>query len=117
MKKFEVRKIEVEVDKKKARRGITAEETFYNKIDQDTELIRAFDTLDEARAFYEQLGTSCRELSAGGCRYFLHVGKCIEVNEYDEDGEQLGGGEWEAADFAEHKDEDEDEDEDEEGEE
>lgn len=94
MKKYEVRIFSVET-----KRGNNVMDTWNDSTSQETELVKACDTLEEAKAIYDTINTDCR--SMGG--YYLHTCKCIEVNEYDEDGEWVTGGDWECHDMPERK--------------
>lgn len=85
MNKFEVRTFNIET-----RDGKDCLSKFFNSTNQDTELEASFDTLEEAKAFYETLTTGVFYMSG----YYLHRCKMIEENEYDEDGEWVNGGDW-----------------------
>lgn len=89
MKKFEVRKIQVET-----KNGTDALNTFLKGTNQETYLVKEFDNVEDAIEFYKTVDVDLRDMG----RYFLHEGKCIEVNEYDvdedDDREWIGGGDW-----------------------
>lgn len=89
--KYEVRTVMVET-----RDGKNALRVFGNKVDQDTTLVAAFDRLEDAQAVYqkEYSGVKCC-----GNRLYEHTCKLIEVNEYDDDGEWISGGDWLVTDF------------------
>ena len=86
---YEVKEVRIET-----RDGKNPLNVFNNASNQDTYLIKRFDTLEEARAFFATVKTDVRSMD----RYFLHTGKIIEQNEYeiDENGEEewIAGGDW-----------------------
>lgn len=94
MIKYEVRTVKVET-----RNGKNAIDAFDKKTNQDTYLVAACDTLEEARAAYDDEYSGVRHSSHGGLPLFEHFCKMIEINEYDEDGEWVSGGDWYASDF------------------
>lgn len=67
------------------KKGENGAEAFHNQFDQDTELVKAFDTYEEAKAFYDDYPVSCSYDSYH--RNYTHEGKCIQFAAYDEDGE------------------------------
>ncbi len=83
MKKFEVRTVYVET-----KFGRDTLEKFHNQTNQTTELVKAFDTLEDAKEYYAHVYSGVRYM--GG--YYLHSCKLIEENDYDEDGEWVDGG-------------------------
>ena len=87
MKKYEVRTFNVET---KTGTSADAQTKWANETNQETFLVKAFDTLEDAIACYNELSVTCRDMGS----YYLHEAKVIEVNEYDEDGEWIDGGEW-----------------------
>ena len=89
MKKYEVREVIVET-----KDGFEAFDEFQNSCNQDTTILKSSNTLEEAKEFYNAIETSCIKRKANGVEYYVHYGKCIEENEYDEDGEWIGGGNW-----------------------
>ena len=99
MKKYEVKTVSVET-----KDGKDAINVFLNQTNQDTYLLKSFDNLEDARAFYATVDSSVRYMG----RYYLHECKMIEENEYDEDGEWINGGEWWESDFPEYQNEKED---------
>lgn len=90
MKKYEVRRILMET-----RDGKDCLKKWNNRFNQDTELIKSFDTLEEAQAFYATVETDVRKMG-GALTYYLHEGKCIEENTYDDEDpeEWVSGGDW-----------------------
>ena len=89
MKKFEVRRIQIETN------IVTdALNTFMKGTNQETYLVKEFDNVEDAIEFYKTVDVDLRDMG----RYFLHEGKCIEVNVYDVDvdgdREWIGGGDW-----------------------
>ena len=94
MKKYEVRTVSVET-----KRGKNALETYINSTNQDSTLVKSFNTLEEAREFYATVDTSARYMSG----YYLHKCKFIEEAEYDDDGEWIGGGDWWDSNFPAYK--------------
>ncbi len=99
MIKYEVRTVEVET-----KNGYNAFGTFNESTNQTTEFIKAFDTLDEAKAFYATIKTDCRRMDGLAMPYYLHSCKLLEINEYDKDGEWVGGGDWQYCDFPDRTD-------------
>lgn len=93
MEKYEVRTVTVES------RNNDPLKTFNSKIDQDTELVASFDTEAEARACYANVYSGAKETSYNGMLLYIHDCKLIEVNEYDDDGNWIDGGDWLCYDF------------------
>lgn len=93
MKKYEVRTVTVET------RNNEPFKTFMAKVDQDTQLVGAFDTEAEARACYDSVPSGATETSDHGMPLYVHECKLIEINEYDEDGDWVEGGDWLCYDF------------------
>lgn len=88
MKKFEIRKIEVETKDGKDPFGV-----FQNLTNRETELIASYDTLEEARKNLVRYTPSVNK-EHYCLTYFLHECYIIEENDYDEDGELKAGGVW-----------------------
>ena len=65
--------------------------------DQDPELVGSFDSREQALECYKNVYTGVKDCGNG--RY-EHDCKWIEVNEYDEDGEWVGGGDWTDLEFS-----------------
>lgn len=62
----------------------------------EPELIKSFDTLEEAKEELRKFQTSIRKLSNGSLSYFEIEEYMVEENDYDEDGEWESGGDiWE----------------------
>ena len=62
----------------------------------EPELIKSFDTLEEAKEERRKFQTSIRKLSNGSLSYFEIEEYMVEENDYDEDGEWESGGDiWE----------------------
>lgn len=93
MKKYEVRTVKVESWDN------DPFNTFTSKVDQDTELVGSFDTEAEARACYDSVSIGATETSAYGMPLYIHDCKLIEINEYDDDGHWVDGGDWLCYDF------------------
>ena len=93
MKKYEVRTVTVET------RNNEPFKTFTAKVDQDTQLVEAFDTEAEARACYAEVPCGATETTDHGMPLYVHDCKLIERNEYDEDGDWVEGGDWLCYDF------------------
>lgn len=101
MKRFEV-KTEMVVTKN----GKNALAVYGGLTDQYPELVGSFDTHEEALECYKSVYTGVKDCGNG--RY-EHDCKWIEVNEYDEDGEWVGGGDWTDLEFPDAKEEEDDE--------
>lgn len=97
MIKYEVRTVNVDT-----KDGKNAFKKFNSLVDQDTELLKSFDNLDDARKFYDTISTSVRYM--GG--FYSHECKLLEQNEYDDEGEWVAGGDWWVYDFPNAKDND-----------
>ncbi len=87
MKKYEVKQFEFETKEKEDLILAWNEET-----NQNTKLIKSFDTPEEAKIFYESIELQKTKGCQGG--YYHVYGKCIEENVYDEEGDWLDGGDW-----------------------
>lgn len=87
MKKFEIKKNRVEVSWKN-RRSI-AEGIVLNSADQDPEVVRSYDTLEDAKKDLQNYKTKISELSGSAGTYYLVEEHYIEENTYDEDGELI----------------------------
>ena len=98
MIKYEVRIFNVE---RPANSKKTVEDIWFNSADQDTILLRSFDSLEDARSYYDSISTECkyRHYGSSSLSYYNHSCKCIEMNEYDDDGEWVAGGDWLESDF------------------
>jgi len=103
MKKFEIRKLNVETKDGKDPFGV-----FQNLTNRETELIASYDTLEEARNNFVRYSPS---VSKGHyyVTYFLHECYVIEENDYNEDGEWESGGDWWNMESKEWEDEEEEE--------
>lgn len=65
-------------------------------LEPDQELIKSFDSLEEAKEELKKYKTDISKFSAASMRYFAVTEYCIEENEYDEDGElESEGSVWE----------------------
>lgn len=87
MKKFEIVMRRAEIswkNRKSIKEGCTT--------DGESEMIKSFDTLEEAKKELEKYNTSIRKLSNGSLRYFEIEEYMVEENDYDEDGEWIAGG-------------------------
>ena len=91
MKKFEIDMRRAEIswkNRKSIKEGCTT--------DGEPELIKSFDTLEEAKEELRKFQTSIRKLSNGSLSYFEIEEYMVEENDYDEDGEWESGGDiWE----------------------
>ncbi|MBD5556838.1 MAG: hypothetical protein HDQ95_16235 [Roseburia sp.] len=88
---YELRKSTCEVrykDRKEIKEGCTL-----NVTDQDPEIIKPFPDKDEAINALKGYETVIWELSGSAGRYYSVTEYYVEGNEYDEDGEWIGGGE------------------------
>lgn len=66
------------------------------RFEPDQDLIKSFDSLEEAKEELKKYKTNIREFSAASMRYFEVTEYCVEENEYDEDGElESEGAVWE----------------------
>lgn len=93
MEKYEIRTVTVES------RNNEPLKTFAAKTNQDTELVASFDTEEEARAYYEKVHCGATKTSDHGMPLYIHDCKFIEIDEYNGDGEWIGGGDWLCYDF------------------
>lgn len=93
MVKYEVRTVTVET------RNNEPLKTFTAKTNQGTELVASFDTEEEARTCYEKAHCGVTRTSDHGMPLYVHDCKLIEINEYDDDGEWISGGDWLCYDF------------------
>lgn len=100
MKKYEVREFTVATTD-----GKNPIQVFQNLSEQDTELIAAFDTLEEAKVRLNKCVPSVDKNSYVFTKY-LHTCYVIEENEYDEDGDWVAGGDWWESAFEETEDDD-----------
>lgn len=65
-------------------------------LEPDQELIKSFDSLEEAKEELKKYKTTISKFSAASMRYFEVTEYCVEENEYDEDGElESEGAVWE----------------------
>ena len=92
MKKYEIieqmRELRY-VDRMNIERGCTS-------LEPDQELIKSFDSLEEAKEELKKYKTDISKFSVASMRYFTVTEYCIEENEYDEDGElESEGSVWE----------------------
>lgn len=91
MKKFEIVMRRAEIswkNRKSIKEGCTTE--------GEPELIKSFDTPEEAKEELRKFQTSIRKLSNGSLSYFEIEEYMVEENDYDEDGEWESGGDiWE----------------------
>lgn len=99
IRKFEVRLSSIEIsykNRKAIKSGVTLEAD-----DQEPEIIKSFDTLEEAQKELKKRKSSITRLSNHGMTYYLVEEYYIEENYYDEDGEWVeGGGDvWELSKF------------------
>ena len=88
MKKYEIVMKRAEIswkNRKSVKEGCTMD-------CQEPEVIKSFETLEEAKEEFKKYQTSIRELSNHGMTYFLIEEYMVEENEYDEDGEWMAGG-------------------------
>lgn len=86
MKKFEIRKNQIEIEKKNAKNiqagcSMDQNETFPT-------VVKSFDTKEEALEALKSYHTEIRDLNS----YYLVTEFYVEENEYDEDGDWLDGG-------------------------
>lgn len=92
MKKYEIveRMRELRyVDRMNIEEGCTS-------LEPDQELIKSFDSLEEAKEELKKYKTDISKFSTASMRYFAVTEYCIEENEYDEDGElESEGSVWE----------------------
>lgn len=66
------------------------------RFEPDQDLIKSFDSLEEAKEELKKYKTNIRKFSAASMRYFEVTEYCVEENEYDEDGElESEGAVWE----------------------
>lgn len=94
MKKYEVSKLYVEANLHKDTDEKAVWDRWFEKSNQTTELVAAFDTLEEAKKCYENVKLAApKRVGCAGIEVGFE-GKIIEENEYDEDGEWIGGGDW-----------------------
>ena len=97
MKKFEVNTFEIEI--MRASKNTNANEVIeaYNeKTDQNPYLVKKFDTLEEARNFYNTIKLDTpHKFGSGYNSGYLFEGKFIEEVEYNEDDEfEYSNGWW-----------------------
>jgi hypothetical protein len=85
MTKYDVITVHVET-----KNGKNAHNVFSNDSNQTSKLVKSFDSLEEARKFYATIKSGVRKMQS----YYLHFCKFIAENEYNEDGEIIGGGAW-----------------------
>lgn len=112
MKKYEVKKFDVEANLYKDTDEQAVWEKWFDKTNQTMELVAAFDTLEEAKKFYENVKLAApKRVGCAGINVGFE-GKVIEENEYDEDGEWIGGGDWWMSEIRVDKVEEEDEEDD-----
>lgn len=101
MKKYEIREANAEVfykEKKELYEGNAQEYNIRKTCNGDTELIAAFDTVEEAKEELKKYKT--RISYEPYHKIYLFREYFIEENEYDTDGEWIGGGTiWEYSEF------------------
>jgi hypothetical protein len=88
-RKFELKEISVEVpfaEKKTIEKGRAVHS------ENEPELIKSFETEDDALATLSKYETTVKTLYNHGMTYFLVEEFFVEINEYDEDGEWINGG-------------------------
>ena len=90
IKKFEIKKSRVEVSRKN--RKSIAEGIVFNSADQEPEIVRSYDSLEEAKKDLQNYKTKISELSGSAGTYYLVEEHYIEDNTYDEDGELIESG-------------------------
>ena len=92
MKKYEIIERMMEIrykDRMDIEEGCT-------RFEPDQNLIKSFDSLEEAKEELKKYKTNISEFSAASMRYFEVTEYCVEENEYDEDGElESEGAVWE----------------------
>lgn len=94
MKKYEVKNFGVEANLYKDADEQAVWKKWFDKTNQTMELVAAFDTLEEAKKCYENVKLDApKRVGCAGIEVGFE-GKVIEENEYDEDGEWIGGGDW-----------------------
>lgn len=86
MKKFEIKEYRVEINKREKNR-IKAGAALMGECPEPAEL-GAFDTLEEAKTHLDQYSAKWQDMGA----YVLITEYAIELNEYDEGGDLIGGG-------------------------
>lgn len=86
MKKYEVFKGTVTT-----KNGLGAAEEYYRHPEK-MGLVGSFDTKEEAEKCYNGVSTETRASYYGSQVGYVHEFKVLEENEYDEDGEWIGGG-------------------------
>ena len=59
---------------------------------EDPEVLESFGSLEEAKKALASFESNIRELSDAVGRYYLVTEFMVEENDYDEDGEWIGGG-------------------------
>lgn len=65
-------------------------------LEPDQELIKSFESLEEAKEELKKYKTNISKFSVASMRYFKVTEYCVEENEYDEDGElESEGAVWE----------------------
>lgn len=95
MKKFELKKQAVEI-KWSDRNNIKAGCSVNNDGDHYSEIVKSFDTKEEALADLQKYTTEITELSNAAGKYYLVEEYYVEENTYDEYGEWESGGDiWE----------------------
>lgn len=91
MKKFELKKQSIEI-KWKDRYNISEGCSVDHDRDQFDELVKSFDTKEEALTELQKYTTGITELSSAIGKYYLVEEYYVEENTYDEDGDFESGG-------------------------
>lgn len=76
--------------------GKDALNTLLNSTNQTPYTVKSFDSHEEAKSYYDTISTSVKYIGRG---MYEHVCKYLEENEYDEDSEWIGGGDWWESNF------------------
>lgn len=95
MKKYELIERTAEFkDKRAIKPGCTVDIALNTPgYDKDPEILKSFDSLDEAREALKNYESDVRVLSGhDGKRYYLVTEYMVEENDYDDEGEWCGGG-------------------------
>lgn len=95
MTKYKVVIFRVEVPKEK---GLKPQDVWDSETNHNITTVRSFDTPEEAKVFYDTIITLVKDCG----RYNLHFCKAIEINDYDDNGDLVNGGDWQCVDFGEN---------------
>ncbi len=70
-----------------------------DQMDQEPETLKSFDDKDEALEALKKYQSEISKLGGGAGTYYIITEYYVQINEYDEDGDWIGGGD--VLDFAE----------------